>query len=75
VPEVVVTFGCPRFNGKAPVFKSAYVVHPTGKEQSVSPNVCRVVADGANVVATIGPVFERDPKDQRHALEIKAPTE
>jgi hypothetical protein len=75
VPEVVVTFGYPRINGKAPAFKSASVVHPTGREQSASPDLCRVVADGEKVVATIGPIFQRDPKDQRHALDIKAPKE
>lgn len=74
VPEVVVTFGYPRINGKAPAFKSASVVHPTGHQQSASPDLCRVVADGSNVVATIGPIFERDPKDQHHSLDIKEPT-
>lgn len=73
IPEVKVTFGYPRVNGQPPKFKSARVNHPGLGEQSGSPDCATAVADGANVVVTVGKVFERDAKDRRHALELKAP--
>lgn len=75
VPQLTVTFGYPRINGKAPALKSARVIHPTGKERSASPDVCRVTTEKSHVIATIGPVFARDAKDYRHDLPLQAPVE
>lgn len=73
IPEVKVTFGYPRVNGQPPKYKSARVNHPGPGEQSASPDCATAVADGANVVVTVGPIFEREAKDRKHALEVKAP--
>jgi hypothetical protein len=73
IPEVVVTFGYPRINGKAPGFKSARVIHPGPGEQSASPDCAKAAGDGSSVVVTVGPVFEREAKERKHALELKAP--
>ncbi len=70
IPEVKITFGYPRLNGSAPKFKSASVNHPSGKEQSAAPDCATAVADGPNVVVTLGPIFEREAKDRRHALNV-----
>jgi hypothetical protein len=73
VPEVKVTFGYPRVNGVAPKFKSASVHHPAPGEQSGSPDLAKAEADGSKVVVTIGPAFERDPKERRHPLQLVQP--
>ncbi len=73
IPEVKVTFGYPRLNGNCPQLKSARVVHPAAGEQSAAPDAATAVADGANVVVTLGPIFERATKDRKHALDLKMP--
>jgi len=73
IPEVKVTFGYPRLNGQCPQLKSARVVHPATGEQSAAPDAATAVADGANVVVTLGPIFERATKDRKHALDLKLP--
>ena len=73
IPEVKVTFGYPRVNGRPPKFKSARVNHPGPGEQSASPDCARAVAEGSSVVVTVGPIFEREAKDRKHALEVQAP--
>ena len=74
IPEVKVTFGYPRINGQFPKLKSARVTHPAAGEQSGSPDAATAVADGANVVVTLGPIFQRDAKARKHALDLKMPT-
>jgi hypothetical protein len=71
IPEVKVTFGYPRLNGQPPKFKSARVNHPGPGEQSATPNCATAVAEGDKVVVSIGKIFERDPKDRKHALDLK----
>ena len=73
IPEVKVTFGYPRVNGLAPPFQSASVIHPAAGQPSGSPDCATAVADGANIVVTVGPIFERDPKDREHGLRLVAP--
>lgn len=73
IPEVTITFGYPRINGAAPKFKSASVNHPSGSQKSASPDCATAVAEGANVVVTVGPIFEREAKDRHHALKITPP--
>ena len=73
IPEVKVTFGYPRINGQFPKLTSARVVHPAAGEQSGAPDAATAVADGANVVVTVGPIFQRDAKDRKHALDLKMP--
>lgn len=73
IPEVQVTFGYPRLNGKAPKLKSARVIHPGPGEQSASPDCAKAVAVGSNVVVTVGPIFERDAPDRKHALALEMP--
>jgi hypothetical protein len=68
IPEVNVTFGYPRLNGRPPKFKSAQVIHPT-----TSPDCATAVAEGDKVVVTVTKIFERDAKDRRHALDLKPP--
>lgn len=72
VPEVQVTFGYPRINGQRPKFKSAFVNHPAAGERSGSPDVASAVADGENVVVTVGPAFERASGDRKHPLDLQA---
>lgn len=73
IPEVKVTFGYPRVNGQPPKLKSARVVHPGPSERSGSPDCARAVADGSDVVVTVGPIFEREAKDRKHDLDVKCP--
>ncbi len=73
VPEVKVTFGYPRVNGQAPALKSARVVHPGPGERSGSPDCATAVADGANVVVNVGPIFDRAPSERKHSLDLKMP--
>lgn len=73
IPEVKVTFGYPRVNGQPPPLKSARVAHPGPGERSGSPDCATAVADGSDVVVTVGPIFERDTKDRKHPLELKTP--
>ena len=73
IPEVKVTFGYPRLNGHPPKLKSARVNHPGPGEQSASPDCATAVADGGNVVVNLGPIFEREAKDRKHALDVKPP--
>jgi hypothetical protein len=73
IPEVKVTFGYPRVNGQPPRLKSARVVHPGPGERSGSPDCATATADGSGVTVTVGPIFERDPKDRNHALDLKEP--
>jgi hypothetical protein len=73
IPEVTVTFGYPRLNGQRPRFKSASVNHPAPGEQSATPNCATAEAAGDKVIVKIGPLFERDAKDRKHALELKLP--
>lgn len=74
IPEVKVTFGYPRVNGRPPKLKSARVIHPGPGEPSGSPDCATAVADGSSVIVSVGRVFERQPKDRRHALELREPT-
>lgn len=73
IPEVKVTFSYPRINGQFPKLKSARVIHPADGEQSAAPDAATAVADGANVVVTLGPIFHREADDRKHALDLKAP--
>ncbi|HEX5221575.1 MAG TPA: hypothetical protein VFZ59_18570 [Verrucomicrobiae bacterium] len=73
IPEVKVTFGYPRLNGKHPKLKSASVIHPGPGERSGSPDCAGATTDGSSVVVTVGPVFTRDAKDRRHPLDLKMP--
>ena len=73
IPEVKVTFGYPRVNGQPPKLKSARVIHPGPGERSGSPDCATAVADGSSVVVTVGPIFEREAKDRKHALDVKMP--
>jgi hypothetical protein len=73
IPEVKVTFGYPRVNGQPPKLKSARVIHPGPGERSGSPDCATAVAEGSDVVVTVGPIFERDPQERRHALDVKEP--
>jgi Domain of unknown function (DUF3472) len=73
IPEVTVTFGYPRVNGQFPKLKSARVVHPAAGERSGAPDSATAVADGSNIVVTVGPIFQREAKDRKHALALKAP--
>jgi hypothetical protein len=74
IPEVKVTFGYPRINGQAPKLKSARVVHPGPGEASGSPDCATAVAEGSEVVVTVGKIFDREAKDRRHSLNITQPT-
>jgi hypothetical protein len=73
IPEVKVTFGYPRVNGQPPKLKSARVVHPGPGESSGSPDCATAAAKGSDVVISVGPIFEREAKDRKHALEVKMP--
>ena len=73
IPEVKVTFGYPRVNGQPPKLKSARVVHPGPGERSGSPDCATAVAEGSNVVVTVGPIFKREAKDRKHALALTEP--
>jgi hypothetical protein len=73
IPEVKVRFGYPRINGQPPKLKSARVNHPGPGEPSGAPDCATAVADGSDVVISVGPIFERDAKERRHALEVKMP--
>lgn len=73
IPEVKVTFGYPRLNGQFPKLKFARVVHPAAGERSGAPDAATAVADGANVVVTLGPIFERATEDRKHALDLRMP--
>jgi hypothetical protein len=70
IPEVKVTFGYPRINGHAPKFKSAQVIHPGPGDRSGAPDCATATAVGANIVVSVGPIFEREPKDRHHALNL-----
>lgn len=74
IPKVKVTFGYPRINGQPPKFKSAQVIHPGPGERSGAPDCATAVADGSNIVVTVGKIFERAAKDRRHKLDLKSPT-
>jgi hypothetical protein len=71
IPEVKVTFGYPRLNGRAPKFKSARVVHPGPGQRSGSPDCARAVAVNDQVVVSVGPIFPREAKDRQYPLELK----
>jgi len=73
IPEVTVTFGYPRLNGRHPKFKSARVVHPGPGERSGAPDAATASADGSNIVVKVGPIFSREAKDRKHALALIAP--
>jgi hypothetical protein len=73
IPEVKVTFGYPRVNGQPPKLKSARVVHPGPGEQSASPDCATAVAEGSDVVVSVGKIFEREAKERRHTLDVKQP--
>jgi len=73
IPEVKVTFGYPRVNGKCPKLKSASVVHPGPGERSGSPDAATATVDGSSVVVTVGPMFSRAAKDRRHPLDLRMP--
>ncbi len=73
IPEVKVTFSYPRVNGQPPRLKSARVVHPGPGEQSASPDCATAVAEGSSVVVKVGPIFEREAKERKHSLDVKAP--
>lgn len=70
---VKVTFGYPRVNGQPPKLKSARVVHPGPGEQSASPDCATAMAEGSDVVVTVGKIFEREAKDRKHPLALKEP--
>jgi hypothetical protein len=73
VPEVTVRFGYPRVNGQPPKLKNASVNHPGPGQSSGSPDYATAVAEGSDVIVTVGALFERDAKDRRHPLAVKAP--
>jgi hypothetical protein len=73
VPEVKVTFGYPRVNGRPPKLKSAYVNHPGSGERSGSPDYARTTAEGSSVTVTLGPIFPREAQDRKHTLDLKMP--
>lgn len=73
VPEVKVTFGYPRVNGRPPKLKSASVNHPGPGERSGSPDYARTTADGSSVTVTLGPIFPREAPDRKHTLDLKMP--
>lgn len=73
IPEVKVTFGYPRVNGRPPKLKSARVIHPGPGQQSGSPDCATAVASGSDVIVTVGKIFEREAKDRQHSLDLKEP--
>ena len=73
IPEVQVTFGYPRVNGQPPKLKSASVIHPAPDGRSGSPDCAKAEASGSSVVVTVGPIFAREDKDRKHALDIRMP--
>ena len=73
IPEVKVTFGYPRVNGQPPKLKSARVVHPGPGQQSGSPDCATAVAQGSDVVVTVGKIFEREAKERKHSLNVTQP--
>jgi hypothetical protein len=70
IPKVKVTFGYPRINGKPPTLTKATAVFP-GKGATGSPNCAKVRADGDKVVVEVGPIFKRDPANDRETLPLK----
>jgi len=73
IPEVKVTFGYPRVNGRPPALQSARVVHPGPGQRSGSPDCARAEAAGDQVIVSVGPIFSREAKDRQYALELKLP--
>lgn len=73
IPEVTVTFGYPRINGRAPKFKSASVHHPAPGQPSGSPDCATATADGGNIVVKVGPIFEREAGRRHHPLQLQPP--
>jgi hypothetical protein len=68
-----VTFGYPRINGQPPQLKSASVHHPGPGEMSAAPDCATAVADGSNVVVTLGPEIQRTRKERNHKLNLVMP--
>ena len=73
IPEVKIAFGYPRINGQYPKLKSALVVHPAAGERSGAPDAATAVAVDSTVVVTLGPIFQREAKDRKHPLDLRAP--
>ena len=74
IPEVKVTFGYPRVNDRPPKLKSARVVHPGPGQPSGAPDCAAALAEGSDVVVTVGKIFEREAKDRQHALNLQEPS-
>ncbi len=74
IPEVKVTFGYPRVNGRPPPLKGARVIHPGPGEQSGSPDCATAVAAGSDVIVSVGKIFARQAADRRYALKLQPPT-
>jgi len=70
IPEVTVTFGYPRINGKKPALKKATVnYNRTGT--IASPPCAKARAEGENVVIDIGRIFKPEPNDGKQTLPLK----
>lgn len=70
IPEVTVTFGYPRINGKKPALKKATVnYNRTGR--IASPPCAKARAEGENVVIDIGRIFKPEPDDGTQTLPLQ----
>ena len=75
VPAVNVTFGYPVINGTCPPIKSVSVHHPSGKEESASPDLARVTVDGSALkVEVVAEPFARDAKGRKYVLHPAMPS-
>jgi hypothetical protein len=75
VPAVTVTFGYPLVNGIYPPVKSVRVHHPSGKEESASPDLARVTVDGSSLkVEVVAEPFPRDAKGRKYQLHPAMPS-
>jgi hypothetical protein len=74
VPAVTVTFGYPVVNGICPPIKSVGVIHPSGKEESASPDLARASVDGSSIkVQIVSEPFARSAKGRRYKLHPATP--
>lgn len=71
IPKVNVSFGWPRINGeKAKVVRTSAFYPDAAAGTTSSPDCATVRADGEQCVVEVGPLFLRDPKERRHALNL-----
>jgi arylsulfatase A-like enzyme len=70
IPKVNVTFGWPRINGQKPVLNRAHAYYPS-KTGPAAPDCAWIKAEGENVHVEVGPIFQRDEAQRRHALSLR----